>query len=226
MAQAPMPAAPGRGSPYQLPGASNNQRAETVHVVQGGTKGPIVSGASIGKPKRQLKFFAATAPDIFRYVLDAVAGPGVKGLLLNMGTTALQALFNGVATNQQPKNTAFSFNTVPARQTYPSYQQQSAYVQGYTTQQVYGPPPEGVDSDIGDIYVASREDALALKEGITAEVQEYGQISACRLAEMVGQPMPYTGHDWGWFTARGMNAECDKKGNWRIVLPAPVPLKK
>ena len=219
----------GPGSYQQLPGNSNAQRAAAIKAEPQRAR-PVISGASLAKPKKENAFLADSAQTVWESIVANVIVPGVKQFIESFVTTGLRGLLYGSQSPAPKNNLPFTQRNgtgYVTRQVYQPYQPQTyqRQVQGYAPQQNHGAPPEGVDADIGDIYVASEEDARALSAAIVEEIREYGQISACRLADLAGLNAPYTGHDWGWFTKTGMNIVKHHDGTCRIVLPAPVPLK-
>jgi len=183
---------------------------------------PVISGAQQKKKKIPGEgFLAASGRTVWDSVLEQVLIPNIKRGLTEIATAALNTFLYGV--NPTSHRAGFQFtprSNYMTRPTQPINQYHAAR-QSSTAQSA---PPDGVDADLGEIHVQTREDAYALRNSINTYIREYGQISVSTIAEMAGLRVPYTGNEWGYYTLQGATIR-DTGSSICILLPPPTYLK-
>ena len=169
----------------------------------------VVSGPVKTKKKFAGKIFnGGDMSDVKDYLVDEVAIPGVKNLILDFIIGGATRLLGG-------KN-KYSRSTGGNKISYRDYYEQPADRRPTTT-------GNSGRFDFEDIVYPSRMDAERVRDQMDEVIAKYGFVTVGDMYDMAGLPQPFTGQKYGWTSIVNSRIESVRDG-YIINLPKMGPI--
>jgi hypothetical protein len=196
------------------------KKAEQKKVIHRVTKGQAIQRK---KPLRKRFVETFTGDDqvgVFEYVMLDVMIPGIKDIIADVSTTAIErSLFGG---DVRPRSRR--------RGGYTSYNRMSDRDRGRGRDR-------GRDRDRDDdrrrrprghehneYIVPTRAEANEVLDTMIECISKYDSVSKRDLLSMLGEPHTFTDEDWGWYDLRGARVHSVGRDGYLIDLPRPEEL--
>lgn len=164
----------------------------------------VVTGNVKTKKKLVGKIFnTGDGVDVKDYLVDEVAVPGVKNLILD--------LIIGGATRLLGGKSKYARSNGASKISYRDY---------YDQRDDRRPPvvSGGGRFDMEDIIFPSRTDAEAVRDQMDEVISRYGFVTVGDMYDMAGLPQPFTGQKYGWTSIVNSRIESVRDG-YIIRLP-------
>ena len=170
----------------------------------------VVTGNVKTKKKLSGKIFnAGDMGDVKDYLIDEVAVPGVKNLILDFIIGGATRLLGGKGKYARSSGG----NKISYRDYYesPNSDHRRPTVTG------------GGRFDMEDIIFPTRTDAEAVRDQMDDVIAKYGFVTVGDMYDMAGLPQPYTGQKYGWTSIVNSRVESVRDG-YIIRLPKMGPI--
>ena len=173
-----------------------------------------IATATVKKKSKLASFFENDAKTIVEYIGKEVILPAAKKMLVDAGCDAISMLFYG-DTNHSPKKTS----------NYGYGSGVSVNYSRFSSQRGDSIRPVGRYNNIvcDDIVLPSKDEANMVIDSLCEVIETYGWVSVADMHEMVGMPVGYTEHKYGWNSLRTADIIAVREG-YMIRFPAPRPL--
>jgi hypothetical protein len=170
----------------------------------------VVTGNVKTKKKLSGKIFnTGDMGDVKDYLIDEVAVPGVKNLILDFIIGGATRLLGGKGKYARSSGGS----KISYRDYYdsPSSDRRQPAVTG------------GGRFDMEDIIFPTRTDAEAVRDQMDEVIAKYGFVTVGDMYDMAGLPQPYTGQKYGWTSIVNSRVESVRDG-YVIRLPKMGPI--
>lgn len=198
--------------------ASNSikSRAKKAEITVEQPKKEIKKIAS-AKPKKKSKFenfFGNDMKTIIDYIGKEVIIPAAKKMLVDAGCDAISMLFYGDTSHsaKRPSNYGYSSGVGVNYTRFSSTRGESIR-----------PTARYSNVVCDDIILQSKDEANMVIDSLCEVIETYGWVSVADMHEMVGMPVGYTEHKYGWNSLRTADIIAVREG-YMIRFPAPRPL--
>ena len=198
--------------------ASNSikSRAKKAEVTAEQPKKEIKKIAS-AKPKKKSKlenFFGNDLKTIIDYIGKEVIIPAAKKMLVDAGCDAISMLFYGDTSHSAKRPTNYGYGSGVGI----NYTRFSS-----TRGESIRPTARYSNVVCDDIILQSKDEANMVIDSLCEVIETYGWVSVADMHEMVGMPVGYTEHKYGWNSLRTADIIAVREG-YMIRFPAPRPL--
>lgn len=198
--------------------ASNSMktRAKKAEVTAEQPKKEIKKIAS-AKPKKKSKlenFFGNDMKTIIDYIGKEVIIPAAKKMLVDAGCDAISMLFYGDTSHSAKRPTNYGYGSGVGV----NYTRFSS-----TRGESIRPTARYSNVVCDDIILQSKDEANMVIDSLCEVIETYGWVSVADMHEMVGMPVGYTEHKYGWNSLRTADIIAVREG-YMIRFPAPRPL--
>ena len=159
-------------------------------------------------------FFGGDFNTAAEYVGTEVLLPAIRNLVVDVVNKGIDQLVYGRTGMRRPPRPSYS----------PRVQYNNPVNRGIGITRAYLPDQRPIDrwqrgTKVGDdVIVASREDADAVVENLTAAVEQYEVVSLADLHDLLGLPSPHTDNKWGWTNLAAVEVRQVRDG-WQISFP-------
>lgn len=171
----------------------------------------VVSGPVKTKKKFAGKIFnGGDVGDVKDYLIDEVAIPGVKNLILDFIIGGATRLLGG--------KSRYSRSTGASKISYRDYYEQRDTRPSPTVSGNSG------RFDFEEIIFPSRGDAEAVRDQMDEVIARYGFVTVGDMYDMAGLPQPFTGQKYGWTSIVSSRIESVRDG-YVIRLPKMGPIQ-
>lgn len=207
----------------EFPGNSVNPTGKSERVEQPKKDiQPVTTGEVVMKPKsisRKFRslFSGGEIRNAGRYIVADVLLPALKNLIVDATSKGVERVVYGENMRRRPgqlgPRVSYNNPNVLSR-----YAQQPAMLPGQ--------PPiyqRGRTQDVGDILLASKEEAELVLENLSDIIKTYDVASVADLYELVRLPSSHVDHKWGWMTLSHANVRQVREG-FLIDLPPAVAI--
>ena len=169
----------------------------------------VVTGTVKTKKRLSGKIFnTGDMGDVRDYLVDEVAIPGVKNLILDFIIGGATRLLGG--------KSRYSRSTGASKISYRDYYEQRDDRRPVST--------SGTGRfDIDDIIFPTRGDAEAVRDQMDEVIAKYGFVTVGDMYDMAGLPQPFTGQKYGWTSIVSSRIESVRDG-YVIRLPKMGPI--
>lgn len=169
----------------------------------------VVTGNVKTKKKFAGKIFGAQdIGDVRDYLVDEVAIPGVKNLILDFIIGGATRLLGGKSRYTRSNGAS----KISYRDFYEGNNSRSATVSG-----------GGGRFDFEEIIFPSRGDAEAVRDQMDEVIARYGFVTVGDMYDMAGLPQPFTSQKYGWTSIVNSRIESVRDG-YVIRLPKMSPI--
>ena len=169
----------------------------------------VVSGTVKTKKKFAGKIFGAQdMGDVRDYLVDEVAIPGVKNLILDFIIGGATRLLGGKGRNYRSSGG----NKISYRDFYDQRDDRRPTTTGNTGR-----------FDFEDIVYPTRIDAERVRDQMDEVIAKYGFVTVGDMYDMAGLPQPFTGQKYGWTSIVNSRIETVRDG-YIINLPKMGPI--
>lgn len=198
--------------------ASNSikSRAKKAEITAEQPKKEIKKIAS-AKPKKKSKlenFFGNDMKTIIDYIGKEVIIPAAKKMLVDAGCDAISMLFYGDTSHSAKRPTNYGYGSGVGV----NYTRFSS-----TRGESIRPTARYSNVVCDDIILQSKDEANMVIDSLCEVIETYGWVSVADMHEMVGMPVGYTEHKYGWNSLRTADIIAVREG-YMIRFPAPRPL--
>lgn len=165
----------------------------------------VVSGDVIQKKKslgRRFKevFFGGEIRGATRYISQEVLLPAVKNMVVDATSRGVERVIYGES--QPPKRRTIDY-TSPTNRSRISYNSPIFRDPRNRPGILPDQPPLGIGrvrQDVGDVILASREEAALVIESLGDIIDKYEVATVADLYNLVGLPSTFVDNKWGWTT--------------------------
>lgn len=198
--------------------ASNSikSRAKKAEITVEQPKKEIKKIAS-AKPKKKSKlenFFGNDMKTIIDYIGKEVIIPAAKKMLVDAGCDAISMLFYGDTNHSAKRPSNYGYGSGVGV----NYTRFSS-----TRGESIRPTARYNNVVCDDIILQSKDEANMVIDSLCEVIETYGWVSVADMHEMVGMPVGYTEHKYGWNSLRTADIIAVREG-YMIRFPAPRPL--
>lgn len=198
--------------------ASNSikSRAKKAEITVEQPKKEIKKIAS-AKPKKKSKlenFFGNDMKTIIDYIGKEVIIPAAKKMLVDAGCDAISMLFYGDTNHSAKRPSNYGYGSGVGV----NYTRFSS-----TRGESIRPTARYSNVVCDDIILQSKDEANMVIDSLCEVIETYGWVSVADMHEMVGMPVGYTEHKYGWNSLRTADIIAVREG-YMIRFPAPRPL--
>lgn len=205
----------------QRPARKAEKAPKEQKVITRVTKGQAIQRK---RPLRKRFVETFTGDDqvgVFEYVMLDVLIPGVKDIVADVSTTAIErTLFPG---DDRPRG-----RRSRSRGGYTSYNRMSDRRNDRRDRGDRDDDRRHSRRDRGhehkEYIVPTRHEADDVLETMYECISKYGSVSKRDLLSMIGEPHTFTDEDWGWEDLRGSRVHRIGRDGYLIDLPRPIPL--
>lgn len=169
------------------------------------------------KPKKKSKlenFFGNDLKTIIDYIGKEVIIPAAKKMLVDAGCDAISMLFYGDTSHSAKRPTNYGYGSGVGV----NYTRFSS-----TRGESIRPTARYSNVVCDDIILQSKDEANMVIDSLCEVIETYGWVSVADMHEMVGMPVGYTEHKYGWNSLRTADIIAVREG-YMIRFPAPRPL--
>lgn len=189
------------------------KKAETA-VAQPKKEIKKIATATVKKKSKLANFFENDAKTIIDYIGKEVILPAAKKMLVDAGCDAISMLFYGDTNHsaKRPSNYGYGSGIGVNYTRFSSARGESIR-------------PTARYSNIvcDDIILQTKDEANMVIDSLCEVIETYGWVSVADMHEMVGMPVGYTEHKYGWNSLRTADIIAVREG-YMIRFPAPRPL--
>jgi hypothetical protein len=186
----------------------------------------VTKGQAIQRKKPLRKRFVETftgddSVGVFEYVMLDVLIPGIKDIVADVSTTAIErSLFGG---DVRPRHRSrghggyTSYNRMSSGRSRDRRDRDDDRDRGRRDRRERG-------GDHKEYIVPSRVEADEVLETMYELLSKYDTVTKRDLLSMIGEPHNFTDEDWGWTDLRGARVHRIGRDGYLIDLPRPEPL--
>ena len=174
---------------------------------------------SLGRKFKEL-FFDGQFKSAAQYIVTGVLLPSLKNMVVDATTKGVERMVYG---ENAPRRTPTSILDYGRPKI--SYNQpiERMMQKGRSVMLPDQPPIANARRDIGEIIVASREEAELVLERLTDIVDKYEIASVADLLDLLGLPSTFVDNKWGW-TSLGHSGVRQIREGYLLELPTIQPL--
>lgn len=183
---------------------------------------PTINGkVSVKRKNASAERLKEQAEEIKRYTIQDVILPGLKDVIWDIGTTALNTfLYGHTESATQNRNRPYTSSI--------QYSNTSNYNRvgrpSYSSQRPNSSRVASVDTRPEEEFIFERKsDADTVLDELREAVANFGIVSVQSLFEMCGKTAPFTANKFGWMNLDGAYVERTRDG-YIIRLPRSLPL--
>jgi hypothetical protein len=205
----------------ELPSNSHSKKENSIPGASEKIVKKVVSGDVVQqKPSMLTKFkntfFGGDFSGVARYIGTEVLLPALRNLVVDTATKGVErAIYGDTAPRRRsagPGVPRFQYDTPLRRDPR----------RAHLPDQAPHTPRSRGGYDIGDILVASKQDADLVLERMVDIVDQYQIVSVSDMFELLGLPSTYVDNKWGWSDLRYADVRQTRNG-YLIDLP-PIEL--
>lgn len=209
-----------------FPGNTNKvnekkQKAPAEKQIQKVVTGEVIKRKKPLGVRMKETFLGADLKNVAKYVAGDVLLPALKNMLVDtIEQGAKRAIYGEAAPRRRPMDSRprMSYNSPIDRGGYG--RQQSAML---PHQPPHYAPTRRQSQSVGDIILASRNEAETVVERMKDILDQYDTVSVADLYELLGLPSSHVDHVWGWADLAYIGIRQIREG-YVIDLPAAHPL--
>lgn len=165
-------------------------------------------------------FMPGDARSVSEHVVQSVILPGVRDLLFDTLSDAIERMFFG--DTRRPRTGGSSITTNYGRIDYPTaYNRMSAPTARSQPQQRMLSRGARARHNFDDLIIPSRQEAEEVLDRMFDMLSKYGRVEVSVLYELTGIQSSHTDMKWGWTDLRGAKAVKLRNGGFLLNLPEP-----
>lgn len=198
--------------------ASNSikSRAKKAEIAAEQPKKEIkkIASAKVKKKSKLESFFGNDLKTIVDYIGKEVILPAAKKMLVDAGCDAISMLFYGDTSHSAKRPSNYGYGSGIGV----NYTRFSS-----TRGESIRPTARYSNIVCDDIVLQTKDEANMVIDSLCEVIETYGWVSVADMHEMVGMPVGYTEHKYGWNSLRTADIIAVREG-YMIRFPAPRPL--
>lgn len=173
-----------------------------------------IASAKVKKKSKLESFFGNDLKTIVDYIGKEVILPAAKKMLVDAGCDAISMLFYGDTSHSAKRPSNYGYGSGVGV----NYTRFSS-----TRSESIRPTARYSNIVCDDIVLQTKDEANMVIDSLCEVIETYGWVSVADMHEMVGMPVGYTEHKYGWNSLRTADIIAVREG-YMIRFPAPRPL--
>lgn len=200
---------------------SNSDKSKEAQTKVSYNKPALNGKVSVKRKNLSADKFKEQAEEIKRYTIQDVILPGLKDVIWDIATTALNTFLFGRTESASPRSNRPYTSSIQYSST-KNYNRVGRPT--YSSQRPNNSKVSSIDTRPEEEFIFERKsDADTVLDELREAIENFGVVSVQSLFEMCGKTAPFTANKFGWMDLEDAMVERTRDG-YVIRLPRSLPL--